>query len=594
MKNIENIKTFKYLYKLWHNISIKKRKRIFLVFLIMLLNGFAEMLTIASVVPFLLIVTDPLKISTNQFGAYIINVLGLSNINQISLLFTTVFCIAIFASICLRLINLWLSVSISAQIGNEFSYRLFYKVLNRKYETIISDNSSNSINKLDFHLNNAVGAINNTLQVISASLVCLFISIAIIIINIKLFLFSAALIIFTYLLISNIVKNRLKNNSYLISTNSKNQIQIIQESINSIRDIIINNTQRKFLNLYYQSDQKKRIKIAQNLFISSFPKYTIEAVAIFIAIIISFKFNNSSNGDAQFITLAGSLALSAQRLLPLVQQIYAGWASLNNNISSIQIITDSLQEKIKEVKSLKMKNHLVFNKSISFINVSFRYKNKKKFTIKNLNVEIKKGQSIGIIGETGCGKSTFIDLLMGLLIPTSGKIVIDNHTSINKKTDPFILKNYQKLISHVPQKIYLSDCNFAENIAFNEKDLKINFKKVLSASVDSACDQFIRDTDKGYSTIVGEGGIKLSGGQRQRIAIARALYKTHQILILDEATSALDMSTEDLIIKKITNSNNDVTLIIVAHRLQTLKNCDQIIELKNGSIKSIGVPSDYI
>ena len=146
----------------------------------------------------------------------------------------------------------------------------------------------------------------------------------------------------------------------------------------------------------------------------------------------------------------------------------------------------------------------------------------------------------------------------------------------------------------MPQKIYLSDCNFAENIAFDEKEFKINFKKVLRASIDSESDKFIRETEKGYSTEVGEGGIKLSGGQLQRIAIARALYKNHQILILDEATSALDESTENSVMNNISNSRNNVTLIIVAHRLKTLKNCDQIFEFENGTLKSSGIPSDYL
>lgn len=592
MKDTENIKTLKYLYKLWLNINKKRRNKITLVFLIMLLSGFAEMLTIASVIPFLLIVTDPLKITSNKFGNIIVDFLGISKTDQLSLLFSMIFCIAILISVSLRLLNLWLNARISAQIGNDFSYKLFKRILNRDYEKIISDNSSNSINTLTLHLNNCVGAINNTLTVISASIVCLCISITVMILNSKIFLFSSVLIISTYLIISYIVKNRLIKNSYLISKNTKKQIQIVQESISSIRDIIINNNQKKFLNLYYKSDQKTRIKTAQNLFLSTFPKFTIEAAAILMAVIFSMKLNNPSNGSNQFITSVGALLLSAQRILPLIQQIYSGWATLNNNISSIQIVTDSLEAKTRENTFIEIKNNLPFKKSISFVDVSFKYLNKKKFAIKNLNLQIFKGQKIGVIGETGCGKSTFIDLLMGLLSPTSGKILVDN-LSIDKN-NPYIIKNYQKLISHVPQKIYLSDCNFAENIAFDEKEFKINFKKVLRASIESESDNFIRETEKGYSTVVGEGGIKLSGGQLQRIAIARALYKNHQILILDEATSALDESTENSVMKNITNTRNNVTLIIVAHRLSTLRNCDQIFEFENGNLKSSGIPSDYL
>tara|TARA_B100000212_G_scaffold335582_1_gene307730 strand:+ start:1724 stop:3502 length:1779 start_codon:yes stop_codon:yes gene_type:complete len=592
MKDTENIKTLKYLYKLWLNINKKRRNKITLVFLIMLLSGFAEMLTIASVIPFLLIVTDPLKITSNKFGNIIVDFLGISKTDQLSLLFSMIFCIAILISVSLRLLNLWLNARISAQIGNDFSYKLFKRILNRDYEKIISDNSSNSINTLTLHLNNCVGAINNTLTVISASIVCLCISITVMILNSKIFLFSSVLIISTYLIISYIVKNRLIKNSYLISKNTKKQIQIVQESISSIRDIIINNNQKKFLNLYYKSDQKTRIKTAQNLFLSTFPKFTIEAAAILMAVIFSMKLNNPSNGSNQFITSVGALLLSAQRILPLIQQIYSGWATLNNNISSIQIVTDSLEAKTRENTFIEIKNNLPFKKSISFVDVSFKYLNKKKFAIKNLNLQIFKGQKIGVIGETGCGKSTFIDLLMGLLSPTSGKILVDN-LSIDKN-NPSIIKNYQKLISHVPQKIYLSDCNFAENIAFDEKEFKINFKKVLRASIESESDNFIRETEKGYSTVVGEGGIKLSGGQLQRIAIARALYKNHQILILDEATSALDESTENSVMKNITNTRNNVTLIIVAHRLSTLRNCDQIFEFENGNLKSSGIPSDYL
>ena len=229
------------------------------------------------------------------------------------------------------------------------------------------------------------------------------------------------------------------------------------------------------------------------------------------------------------------------------------------------------------------KNQELIFSNLELKRVSYKYPGSKNFVINNGNISIKAGESIGIIGKTGSGKSTLINLLMGLLKPTEGSLEI-NGINITDDLNEGVLVNYRKNISHVPQSIFLNNVTILENIAFGEKVLDINFEKVIEACRASRIYDFIKSTEKGFYSTVGERGIKISGGQLQRIALARALYKNKKILILDEATSALDNETEKEVINSIKNFDPNLTIIAIAHRLSTLCDYDRILKVSNGKI----------
>ena len=266
-----------------------------------------------------------------------------------------------------------------------------------------------------------------------------------------------------------------------------------------------------------------------------------------------------------------------------MQQIYTSFSAIQGNLYSIQDALDLLEQPVSNYYRNKSTRKLKFNNKITLNNISFRYQESSKNVIDNISLTIKKGERLGIIGATGSGKSTLVDILMALLTPTEGNISIDGKTLTKNN-----FKSWQKNIAHVPQSIFLSDESIAENIAFGVDKEKINFVKLNKAITAAQLDEVIHDLPYGFDTVVGERGVRLSGGQRQRIGIARALYKGTNIIIFDEATSSLDSMTESKVISEIEKMSSDLTIIMIAHRVTTLKKCKKIIEISDGKIKKSG------
>jgi len=289
-----------------------------------------------------------------------------------------------------------------------------------------------------------------------------------------------------------------------------------------------------------------------------------------------------SNSLVSAIPVLGALVLGAQRLLPLLQQ---GYSALTNFRGARVSLDDSLQLLDQKIPAFYKTNHtkkISFNNSLQFKDVDFRFSDETPYVLKNISFEIKKGTKIGIFGSTGSGKSTLLDLIMKLLEPNKGSILIDG-VEINFHNSNL----WQSTLSHVPQSIFLADTSISENIAFGIEKHLIDQDKVKRSAEIAQISEAIEKLDKKYDTLVGERGIRLSGGQRQRIGIARALYKNSKVLIFDEATSALDNETESKVMKEISKFENDITLIIVAHRLSTLKKCDKLFRINNGYIENI-------
>jgi len=276
-------------------------------------------------------------------------------------------------------------------------------------------------------------------------------------------------------------------------------------------------------------------------------------------------------------------------LLPAIQLLYGGWAGIKGNEASLADALKLLQQPLPADLHDPEPAPLKFEQSIRFINVRFQYYENGPWVLNSLDLTIPKGSRIGFVGTTGGGKSTTLDILMGLLVPVSGQILVDDISIINKQR-----RAWQKNIAHVPQAIYLADSTLAENIAFGVPSELVNMERVKTAASQAQIAKFIEDQPKGYQAFVGERGIRLSGGQRQRIGIARALYKNASVLVFDEATSALDNNTEQAVVDAIENLNRELTILLIAHRLSTVRHCDKIFELENGRIISQGTYQELI
>ena len=303
---------------------------------------------------------------------------------------------------------------------------------------------------------------------------------------------------------------------------------------------------------------------------------------VLIAVLV-LAMNYRHGGVAEALPILGMLALGAQRLLPLMQQLYGSWTMVAGSKAALIDVLGLLDQPLPAAANQPEPAPLALKDAISFDNVRFHYGNNGPWVLDGINLVIPKGAKIGFVGSTGSGKSTALDLLMGLLEPTQGKILVDGQPISHE-----LKRAWQRTIAHVPQNIFLADTTVAENIAFGIPPDQIDHERVHKAAEQAMIAEFIESRPEGYGTIVGERGVRLSGGQRQRIGIARALYKQATVLIFDEATSALDSETEQAVMQAIEGLSDDLTILIIAHRLTTLKNCTQIVELGNGGILRCG------
>ena len=293
------------------------------------------------------------------------------------------------------------------------------------------------------------------------------------------------------------------------------------------------------------------------------------------------------------ITILGTLAFGFQRLLPSLQQIYASWASINSVASGVEQVLDLLNQPLQSHSLIQNNQPLQLRNCIEVSSLRFQYDESSPLVLSGVDVKINRGEKIGIMGITGSGKSTLVDLLMGLLDPTSGQIFIDG-LDLHDFNHPERLFQWRASIAHVPQAIFLSDSSIADNIAFGLPRDMINYSRVIKAAKQARIHDFIESSPQGYDTFVGERGVRLSGGQRQRLGIARALYKQAKVVILDEATSALDNETEASVMDSIHQLDSKLTVVIIAHRLNTLSKCDRVIRLDKGFVVADGPPSDVL
>jgi ATP-binding cassette, subfamily B, bacterial PglK len=298
---------------------------------------------------------------------------------------------------------------------------------------------------------------------------------------------------------------------------------------------------------------------------------------------LAYGLSRQEGGIATALPVLGALAVGAQRMLPALQQTYASWASIAGSQGVLADVIELLDQPIPEDLLQPAPEPLQFRTTIRFDRVRFRYSSDGPWVLNGLDLTITKGARLGFVGATGSGKSTAMDLLMGLLEPTDGQILVDSEPLSRNR-----VRAWQRTIAHVPQSIYLADATLAENIAFGVPPGAVDIERVRRAARQAQIADFIESRPQGYDALVGERGVRLSGGQRQRIGIARALYKRASVLVLDEATSALDNVTEQSVMDAIEGLDRELTILVIAHRLTTVRRCDSIVELQHGRVVAQG------
>ena len=541
----------------------------------MIVASLSEIISIGAVLPFLGALTAPEQVYQHPLMQSIIQILGLTEPSQLILPLTIFFIIAVLLAGSIRLTLLYVMTRLSFATGADLSISIYRRTLYQEYTVHVSRNSSEVINSIITKTNIVInGVLTQVLTFISSTTLLIGIMGALFAINISVALSASIGFGLLYWLVIRYTKNQLKDNSQIIADQSTQMIKSLQEGLEGIRDLLIDGTQQFYCQLYRSADLPLRRASGNNLFISGSPRYALEAIGMTLIAGLAYVMTQQEGGMVTAIPVLGALALGAQRLLPALQQAYGAYSTIKGSNSSLKDVLDLLGQPLPVYADQPLPKPIPFERELKLTELNFRYTEDSPWVLKNINLSLKKGARIGFIGVTGSGKSTLIDIIMGLLPPTNGKLMIDQQP-INSQN----CRAWQAHIAHVPQNIYLSDSTIEENIAFGIAKEEIDHQRVKKAAQQAQIAELIEEWEEGYQTFVGERGIRLSGGQRQRIGIARALYKKANVLIFDEATSALDNETEWEVMKAIEEIGEEITVLIIAHRLTTLKGCDKIVKL---------------
>ncbi|WP_020395566.1 ABC transporter ATP-binding protein [Thiolinea disciformis] len=569
---------------LWQHINSRRRRQFSLLVVLMVLSSFAEIISIGAVLPFLGVLTAPEQVFGHATAQPFVQALGLSKPEQLLLPLTIAFGLAAVIAGIMRLTLLWASTRLSFATGADLSINIYRRTLYQPYAVHCARNSSEVITGISTKANQVIyQTIVPILTLISSSIMLVVILVALMLVDPKIALITFGGFGLIYAFIIRVTRKHLLTGSQRIAHESTQVIKSLQEGLGGIRDVLIDGNQATYCQVYRNADLPLRRAQGNNLFISSSPRFGMEALGMLLIALLAYSLAQKEDGIAQAIPVLGALALGAQRLLPVLQQAYGAWSQIRGGQISLQDTLALLGQPLPTHANYPIRQALTFQRHIQLQHLAFRYSTATPWVLRDINLNIYKGSRIGFIGATGSGKSTLIDIIMGLLEPTEGVLAIDGQL-----ITPENQRAWQQHIAHVPQSIFLADSTVAENIAFGVPKNQIDHQRVLLAAQQAQIAVSIESWPKQYQTFVGERGIRLSGGQRQRIGIARALYKQADVIVFDEATSALDTDTEQAVMQAIENLSKDLTLIVIAHRLTTLKNCTQIVELGDGHIKRIG------
>ncbi len=552
-----------------------KRKFIFIIFVIFI-NSFLEFITIGTMVPLISFLSNPDKVLEIEILRRTSDFFNFQEPKELFLFISFSFLIIILFSgfikiLCIKKIN-----DFGSTLRIELGKKLYKEILYQDYEYHLNTNSSQLISSQIQQLDSSLAVISESLLLGLSVLNILGITISLFIIDFRLIFYIFTFSLLFYLIATTSTKKYVDVYGKVIFETRKNIIRIVQESLGFIRQIILDDSHSFFIKEYDKNNIQSSIANANSNTIAQIPRYLMESL-ILSGLVISIIFVHLSGIDFyNYLTKGGAFILGLQKLLPLFQKTFRSIYFIRQEKLSVYSVVKLLKytKKYKNNSRDKLVDILELKNDIRFENICFSYKENR--VLENINLEIKRGEVIGIVGKTGTGKSTFINILLGLIKPQSGYIYVDGY-----KMDANLFRRFRLSVSSVPQDYYLLDRTIEENIVFGKSQSKVNYNLLDKVVNISMLKDLINSLNYGIKTFVGENGIRLSGGQKQRLAIARALYKKHSLLILDEATSSVDSETEKKILENIINNNPKITVIMIAHRLQTLKNCDYIIAIKN-------------
>lgn len=568
-------------------LSPRERKQAIFLFFMILIMALLDMIGVASILPFVSVITNPSLIETNLILKIMFQtseIFGVKNNEQFLIALGFLVVIALVISLIFKALTIYVQLKFVHMREFSIGKRLVEGYLQQSYSWFLSRHSSELAKTILSEVNQIIGnGLKPFLDLIAKSMIAIAIIVLLFIANPKIALIVSISLGGVYLLIFYIAReyinkignDRLKNNEL--------RFMAISETFGAIKEIKVGKLEQIYLNRFSRPARTFAQTTASSQIIGQLPRYILESITFGGVVLFMLYLMTQTNRFNSVIPIFSLYIFAGYRLMPALQQIYV-------SMTKLTFVGPSLDKLYKDIENLKLlnlnqeKRALSFNKSITLKNINYIYPNSSITALEDINFTIPIKSKVGLVGTTGSGKTTTVDIILGLLEAQKGTLKIDEEV-ITKKN----VGSWQRLIGYVPQNIYLSDSSIAANIAFGEKPENINQETIIKVCKIANFHNFvINELPQKYQTLIGERGVRLSGGQRQRIGIARALYYNPKVLVLDEATSALDYQTEKEVMDAINSLNKNITVIIIAHRLNTVKNCDIIFRFEKGKLIAQG------
>ncbi len=575
------------LKKILFILSPPDRKNVIVLIIMILIMAILDMIGVASILPFIAVLTNPTLIETNIILNKMFQIsknLGVENNQEFLFTLGILVFVLLVASLVFKAVTTYLQLRFVQLSDYSIGKRLIKIYLNQPYSWFLNRNSADLGRIILSQVGEVVGSgIRPAMEIIAKGSVVFFIVALLVTINLKLAIIVGCTLSFAYGIMYLFVHNYLDKLGKKRLQNNKLRYFFINEVFGAAKEVKISSLEEIYVSHYSDSAKNFALSAATSNTLGQLPRFAIEAIAFAgtLLLILFMMAKTGSFNDA--LPILSLYVFAGYRLMPALQQMYVSFSQLTYISPSL----DKIYEDIKNLEtssSYPIQNLLPFDKSIVLKNISYNYPNAARTTLKNINLSISANTTVGFIGKTGSGKTTTVDIILGLLEAQKGTLEIDGKT-INKQNS----KSWRSNIGYVPQSIFLSDNTVSANIAFGVNPKNIDLRAVEKASKIANLHEFvINELPNQYQTTIGERGVRLSGGQRQRIGIARALYSNPKVLILDEGTSSLDNETEQVVIQAVNKLSKDITIILVAHRLNTVKNCDTIFKFEKGEIVDHG------